>query len=287
MVRSVVQSIAQVPDELKRSIYVQESASRLGMPVDDLLGELGRQAIQKLEKEAKAPLPSLKPAVDAPIGATRLSGKVGREGREKDLLRLLLQYGRHKVTLALPEGVEAPEPTEDGEPATIEVALAEFMMHELDSLGLSIRNPVVDRVVQHVREEMVGGRIPLAEDLGLNDPEVMSLTADLLVTEFTLSSNWLERHGIQPETEEDQLKVALQGALHRLMLDEARGEGYRIRKRLEEMAEDPSTSEDPAAEEVDLLRKKMAVSKRVSLLALHFESTILHDMRDEDVRKPQ
>ena len=285
MVRSVVQSIAQVPDELKRTIYVQESAARLGMQVDDLLGELGRQAIQKLEKEAKAPLPSLKPEVDAPIGSPRLSGKVGREGREKDLLRLLLQYGRHKVTLELPEGVEPPEPLEDGEPPSIEVPLAEFMMHELDSLGLAIRNPVVDRVVEHVREEMIGGRIPLAEDLGLNDPEVMTLTADLLVTEFTLSSNWLERHGIQPETEEDQLKAALQGALHRLMLDEARGEGYRIRKRLEEVAEDPSTSEDPAAEEVDLLRRKMAVSKRVSKLALHFESTILHDMRDEDVRK--
>ena len=28
----------------------------------------------------------------------------------------------------------------------------------------------------------------------------------------------------------------------------------------------------------------MAVSKRVSKLALHFESTILHDMRDEDVQ---
>ena len=71
------------------------------------------------------------------------------------------------------------------------------------------------------------------------------------------------------------------------MLDEARGEGYRIRKRLEEMAEDPSTSEDPASEETDLLRRKMAVSKRVGKLALHFESTILHEMRDEDVRKPR
>ena len=286
MVRSVVQSIAQVPDELKRTIYVQESAARLGMQVDDLLGELGRQAIRKLEKEAKAPLPLLRTEHDAPIGTTRLSGKVGREGREKDLLRLLLQYGRHKVTVELPEGVEPPEPVEEGEVPSIEVPLAEFMMHELDSLGLAIRNPIVDKVVQHIREEMVGGRIPLAEDLGLNDPEVMTLTADLLVTEFTLSNNWLERHGIQPETEEDQLKEALQGALHRLMLDEARGEGYRIRRRLEEMAEDPSTSEDPASEEIDLLRRKMAVSKRVSKLALHFESTILHDLRDEDVRKP-
>ena len=54
LVRSVVKSIAEVPDELKRTIYVQESARRLGMQVDDLLSELGRQARNLLEKKAKA-----------------------------------------------------------------------------------------------------------------------------------------------------------------------------------------------------------------------------------------
>lgn len=284
LVRSVVQSIAMVPDELKRTVYVQESAGRLNMQAEDLLAELGRQARSRLEKEAKAPLPSLQPEHDAPIGAPRMAGKVGREGRERDLLRLLLQYGRHKISLELPEEV-APEPDENGEVPSVEVTLAEFMMHELDTLGLAIRHPIVDRVVQHVRERMVEGHIPSAEDLGINDPEVMALTADLLVSEYRLSDNWLNRHGIEPETEEHQLKRALQGALHRLMLDEARGEGYRIRARLEEMAEDPGSSEDPASEEVDLLRRKIGVSKRVSLLAAHFESTILYAMRDEDTRK--
>jgi hypothetical protein len=152
-------------------------------------------------------------------------------------------------------------------------------------VGLAIRHPVVDRIVQHFRESILNGHIPGPEDLGMGDPEVAELTADVLVTEFTLSKNWLERHGIEPETEEHQLKRALEGALHRLLLDEARGEGFRIKSRLQELAEDPSTSEDPALEEVDLLRRKMGVSKRVSKLAKHFESTILHTLRPEDAKK--
>ena len=284
LVRSVVQSIAQVPDELKRTVYVQESAGRLGMQVEDLLAELGRQAVARLEKEAKAPLPSLTPKKDAPIGAPRLTGRVGRSGREQDLLRLLLQYGRHKITIEVPSEEAAPE-GENEEPMTIEGTLAEFMIHELDMVGLAIRHPVVDRIVQHFRESIVAGHIPGPEDLGITDPEVVELTADVLVSEFTLSKNWFERHGIEPETEEQQLKRALEGALHRLLLDEARGEGYRIKARLQELSEDPSTSEDPASEEVDLLRRKIGVSKRVSKLALHFESTILHNMSAEDAKK--
>ena len=38
-------------------------------------------------------------------------------------------------------------------------------------------------------------------------------------------------------------------------------------------------------EELDLLRRKMGVSKRVSVLAKHFESTILHTFRPEDAKK--
>ena len=284
LVRSVVQSIAQVPDELKRTVYVQESAGRLGMQVEDLLAELGRQAVARLEKEAKAPLPSLTPKKEAPIGAPRLTGRVGRSGREQDLLRLLLQYGRHKITIEVPSEEDAPE-GENEEPMTIEGTLAEFMIHELDMVGLAIRHPVVDRIVQHFRESIVAGHIPGPEDLGMTDPEVIELTADVLVSEFTLSKNWFDRHGIEPETEEQQLKRALEGALHRLLLDEARGEGYRIKARLQELSEDPSTSEDPALEEVDLLRRKIGVSKRVSKLALHFESTILHNMSAEDAKK--
>jgi DNA primase len=236
-----------------------------------------------MEQEAKAPLPSLQPQNQGPIGKPQLVGKVGRKGREQDLLRLLLQYGRQKLTLDLPEDVVEDKIGE--ETPQIEVTLAEFLMHELDTLGISIRHPVVDEIVQSFRESMVSGHIPGPETWSNGGPEVAAITADLLVTEFALSENWLNKHNIVPETEDKLLMQALQGALYRLMLDEARGDGARITGRLKELADDPGTSEDPLAEELDLLKKKMTVSERVSRLAAHFGSTILHTLSEEDAAR--
>jgi len=280
LVRSVVQSIAHVPDELKRTVYIQESAGRLGMQVEDLLAELSRQARARLEKEAKAPLPSLQPEREVPIGKPRLLGKVGRPGREQDLLRLLLQYGPQKITLDLPEDVVTQEDGEEN--PSIEAPLAEVLMHELDTMGIAIRHPIVDEVIQMYRAHMKEGRIPGPEIWAQSGPEVAAMTADILVTEFTLSDNWENRHGIIPETEAELLLPALQGALYRLLLDEARRDGQRITSRLGELAEDPGTSEDPMAEEVDLLKRKITVSKRIERLAAHFGSTILHRMGSDE-----
>lgn len=280
LVRSVVQSIAHVPDELKRTVYVQESAGRLGMQVEDLLAELSRQARSRLEKEAQAPLPSLQPEQELAIGKPRLVGRVGRKGREEDLLRLLLQYGRQKVTLDLPE--EVADPHSEGPASDFEATLAEVLLHELDTLGLAIRHPIVDQIVQTYRERLQLGEIPGPETWSHAGPEVAAITADMLVSEFSLSENWRLRHGIIPETEDQLLIQALQGALYRLMLDEARSEGMRITRRLDEITQDPETSEDPLEEEIQLLQQKMAVSKRVSRLASHFGSTVLHRMSEED-----
>ncbi len=285
LVRSVVQSISHVPDELKRTVYVQESAGRLGMQVEDLLAELSRQARTRLEKEAAAPLPSLQPESPSAIGKPRMLGRMGRKGREEDLLRLLLQYGRQKMTLEALEDAAKDQGLE--EEAPIEATLAEVMIHELDTLGLAIRHPIVDQVIQTYRERMLEGEIPGPDFWSQFSPEVAAITADILVSEYSLSDNWLNRHGIVPETEEQLLMQALQGALYRLMLDEARSEGVRITQRLEALTEDPGTSEDPEGEEVHLLRKKMGVSKRVGRIAAHFGSTILHRMSEEDVQQGQ
>lgn len=281
LVRSVVQSIAHVPDELKRTVYIQESAGRLGMDAEDLLAELSRQARSRLEKEAKAPLPVLEQERPGPIGKPRLVGRVGRAGREEDLLRLLLQYGQQKVTLDLPEDVV--QAGEDGEQPTVEATLAEVMMHELDTMGLAIRHPVVDQVVETYRERMSMGEVPGAEHWSQASPEVAAVTADILVSEYTLSENWYNRHRILPETEDTMLLKALQGALYRLLLDEARSDGARINRRLEELAEDPQTSEDPIQEERELLSRKIAVTKRISRIAAHFGSTVLGRLGEEDM----
>ncbi|MGB1573726.1 MAG: hypothetical protein ACPG85_05560, partial [Flavobacteriales bacterium] len=183
------------------------------------------------------------------------------------------------------ENGDAPEPTteaaDSAEPATVEVTLAEVLITELDNMAVAIRHPVVDGVLRHFREQMGEGHIPGLEDFASSENEVAELMADLAISEFGLSENWTKRHGIRPETEEQNLKEAMRGALLRLMLDEAHFEGARITRRLAEMAEDPSTSENPLEEEKDLLRRKMSVSSRVFKISEHFKTVILNPAKED------
>jgi len=148
-------------------------------------------------------------------------------------------------------------------------------------MAVAIRHPVVDGVLRHFREQMGDGHIPGLEDFASSETEVAELMADLAISEFGLSENWTKRHGIRPETEEQNLKEAMRGALLRLMLDEAHFEGARITRRLAEMAEDPSTSENPLEEEKDLLRRKMSVSSRVFKISEHFKTAILNPAKED------
>ena len=159
--------------------------------------------------------------------------------------------------------------------------MAEVLITELDNMAVAIRHPVVDGVLRHFREQMGEGHIPGLEDFASSETEVAELMADLAISEFGLSENWTKRHGIRPETEEQNLKEAMRGALLRLMLDEAHFEGARITRRLAEMAEDPSTSENPLEEEKDLLRRKMSVSSRVFKISEHFKTVILNPAKED------
>ena len=117
------------------------------MQVDDLLAELSRQARLGWSKRPRRHCPRSNPRIKAPIGKPRLGGESGRKGREQDLAALVaavwppqddlgrcLKRWRHKKV---------------GEETTADRRhLAEFMIHELDTLGLAIRHPVVDRIVQ-------------------------------------------------------------------------------------------------------------------------------------------
>ena len=178
LVRSVVKSIAEVPDELKRTVYVQESARRLGMQVDDLLSELGRQARNLLEKKAKAPLPSLAPKT-TPFSAPRLIGRVGRGGVRWICFACFCSTAaitspwrcRPRSSRSRPKrtGTHLNRPPKRGFRNRPRSRSPSEVLIELDNMAVAIRHPVVDGVLRHFREQMGDGHIPGLEDCLFRD----------------------------------------------------------------------------------------------------------------------
>ncbi len=93
MIREIVQSIAKIPDEISREIYVQESAAILEIGEEVLFSALAQirnaeytQARKKERKEQSAQVMQKVP--DAPAAAVNR-----REVLERNIIRILLLYG--------------------------------------------------------------------------------------------------------------------------------------------------------------------------------------------------
>jgi DNA primase len=288
LARSVVGSIAAVPDALKRSVLLQESAAQLGLKEEVLIEEMRRVAVEKVAEQKRdaaraeraaagrvhrpattagqsAVDPDLvgQPPPDDPFTVgPRLAGETGQPAREKDLLRLLLLYGEQKVSLP-------GEPVGEGEDAVpgppVEMSLAACLFEELEALNIEIAHGTVRNVLAIYRKASdADGNWDTKTLTHHQDMEIAKLTADLLISPYALSENW-SRHGIHPSEEGGRLIEALQSSLHRLLLDEARAEAAQVSKAIE------SSEGDVTA----LLRKKMEIQARIKDLSLHFGSTIL------------
>ena len=132
---------------------------------------------------------------------------------------------------------------------------------------------------RHFREQMGEGHIPDAEDMGRDrdgradgGPRRLGIRAQRELDQ----APWHPSRNGRAEPEGGPSGGVAPADARRSPL-----RGARITRRLAEMAEDPSTSENPLEEEKDLLRRKMSVSSRVFKISEHFKTVILNPAKED------
>ena len=239
LVHDIVDTIALIPDEIKRSLYIRECSDLMQIPVKALLSELNKARRKLLKKrENKAPVEGPPPpAFDAgfpsgdavpalPDGVSpdelppdffdpdRAVGEDPNDcsHQERDMVRLLLQYC-HK-TFKLEQPSEDPK----GKPEKVEVMVIDFILGELEHDNIQLENPIYQRIVEeldeldkkHSDEEKEFN----AEAAFLNhsDQEVCKACVDLLSSKYELH-DW-ERKGIFVDPEDRKIKKAVMGSVY-------------------------------------------------------------------------
>ena len=160
MVRSVVTSIAAIPDAIQRSVYLQTSASQLGLSEDVLGAEVAKtlhaaaMAEQKRSAQQAAAASTPRPAAEYDPGMPppeAMAEQVEVDPRtvvEDDLIRALLEYATDTVSVTL-------EAETDGEEAEVlEVPFAELVIHRLEEEGIQMRQPMNQTLVQRFSAEL-------------------------------------------------------------------------------------------------------------------------------------
>jgi DNA primase len=206
-IHEVVESIALVPDHVLRSLYVQECSRLFGVAEQALLSEMNKVLRQQRRKQF-AVGEADPPAMDAlPPAAQPPPENPGTKPQERELLRLVLNYG-HREVGTLHTRIDASAETR---PRTV----AEWIFAELESEGMHVSDEAVHLALQHYRTLWAPDRSVDIKVYLDQAPEAMRMLASqLLVDPHVLSDNWKSKK-IHVHREEEHLYNTVERSLLR------------------------------------------------------------------------
>ena len=210
-ISDMVESIARIPDSIRRSVYIKECASTMQIEEQVLMGEVARKRLastgdrqsdeflrrQMAQQRAEQSVPQQ--SAGRPIGPIEAGSSI--EALESELAKYLLKYGH--LSFEVTEGRE-----------TIAYNVAEFIFGELDVDGLKFTDPQKNQILDLYRtmwrEAGVGVEIPVQPFINHPDPEVCNQAVELLTVDenYTASELWRQKE-IRVETAEEILSAGV------------------------------------------------------------------------------
>ena len=205
LINNIVETIAVIPNEITRAVYVQETAATMQMQERLIASAVAKQVqanyeetLKQRERIQQAPIspdapkeiPDSHEGLTPPPSDTPIEGYTAPlvqsnrdrdqqrlQNKEAELVRLVLRYGE-QIIGNLPD-----EQGQDQPISVIEYIAASLIQDEL-TLATPIHKTILDLAVEHVHDEGF-----MAEKFFLNypDPAINALTFDLVTDKEQLS----------------------------------------------------------------------------------------------------
>ncbi len=224
LIRDLVTSIALIPDPITRSVYIKECSKLFEMAEQTLIQELNKIRREKSAKKAGADLP-YSPETAA-TQTPELSLEVENEllPQERDLIRILLNYADRELQFEIEN--------EEGKKEALHTTVAEFILHQLHSDDLKLENPEFSAILEEyalaLDEDLI---LMQAHFLGKADGSAKT-AVDMVVSPYTLSPHWREKHLIFTTTEEQKISQLVRNAVYSYKLKKVMQLIYRIQDEL-------------------------------------------------------
>jgi DNA primase len=198
LITEVVRSVAQIPNQIERSVYLQECSRLMGVKEEILFSETARFRRRKWEQGQRnrdyTRIQSA-PSARAPRQENFEREKESRP-EEKEIIRLILIYGRE----ILYEYQESPK----DEP--VPVSVGKFFIDEFENDNLEFTDPTYRLVFTEIGKIWEDPAIDIqAYFVNHNNPEISSLAVDLISPRHELSKIHAKQ-GAYIRTEQSMLK---------------------------------------------------------------------------------
>ncbi|MBK6829383.1 MAG: DNA primase [Flavobacteriales bacterium] len=203
-IHEIVESIALVPDQVLRSLYIQQCGRMLGVNEQALISEMNKvlrkQHRKQLGGDQQTYEEQLAPEIASPQPEVE---DLGTTPQERDLLRLLLNYGHERIMV--------PFVQDDGSSVEEETSVAELMFLMLALDDILFDHPLFREIYLDYRHSSnLGQPVEATRYVAHEREEWRSTAIDLLTDRHLLSPNWKDRHKIHVKRESEQLKDALE-----------------------------------------------------------------------------
>ena len=212
LIGDMVQSIAQIPDPIQRSVYVKECARIMDIDENILISEVARKRLttsgdreadeflrrQAAQRQREASQPEVEYVRKVEAGS-------GFEALEREIVKYLLKYGH--CSFDFKEGR-----------TMVACNVAEVVFDELGRDNIVFRNPVYAKIMETYRGQWerlgTGTEVPAHCFLNHIDPEVCNASVDILTSDdnYVPSQLW-RRKEIHVESDAEMLAVGVPKAV--------------------------------------------------------------------------
>ena len=264
LVKDILGTVSVISDEVKRSIYMSEVSSMFEIGEKALYNELNKSLRKSFNQERRI---NNEPEENFPIPQYKddsQQSKYSESGLnhlEKDIIRLLLNYGDHEVVFL----IKNPETDETDEVAT---TAANYIVVTLVQDEINFENQVFQKIFDHYKSLVEEEKEISNKALRLNqDLEIVEAVVSLVSTKYELSENWKVHHKIYVTTEDMKLRFALEHAVLALQLKRIELEIQDIQIKLKEVPEEEVVI-DLLTSQLTLIELKKIVSDKLNRVIL-------------------
>ena len=219
LVSETARSIALVTDLMERQEYIRQCSYLLKMSEEALTVAVAKAVEQNREKRAE----SARTEVKVESEELRMKNEESNASAnsslftlhsplstpteaERHLAQLLLNYGNTKVMQTF-KG-------EDGKEQQVEYTVAEIVISDLKSDGLSFTHPLCQRIYEQCALMLdMGHSIDTSHFIGNADERLRTFAAGLMMDAYSVSESWFKIKNIHVPTIEENLRQDLMDSI--------------------------------------------------------------------------
>lgn len=270
LIGDMVQSIAQIPDPIQRSVYIKECARTMDIDENLLISEVARKRLSSTgdretdeflrRQTARIRSEAAQEAAAEAEYPRQVEAGSSVDALERELLKYLLKYGHRSFEF------------KEGR-TMVPCNVAQVIFDELADGDLKFRNPAYEKIRETYKEQWVqsgvGVEVPAHLFLNHTDPEVCNVSVDLLTSDdnYVMSELW-KRKDVHIESEEELLAVGVPKAA---VLYKSKAIESMIKEQWARLADDGLSD----AEQAEVLQQLTRLNNVKNTIAKRLQRSIL------------